>query len=44
MRARFPDEEVLAALTPVTRASGKLHSVGVRWAADKKPRNALISC
>lgn len=45
IRARFPDEESLAALAgvaPVTRASGKLHSVGFRWAADKKLRNALI--
>jgi transposase len=44
-RARFPDEEALAALAgvaPVTRASGKLHTVGFRWAADKKLRNALI--
>jgi transposase len=45
VRARFPDEESLAALAgvaPVTRASGKIHSVGFRWAADKKLRNALI--
>lgn len=45
VRARFPDEESLAALAgvaPVTRASGKYHSVGFRWAADKKLRNALI--
>ncbi len=45
VRARFPDEESLAALAgvaPVTRASGKLHTVGFRWAADKKLRNALI--
>jgi transposase len=45
VRARFPDEESLAALAgvaPVTRASGKHHSVGFRWAADKKLRNALI--
>jgi transposase len=44
-RARFPDEESLAALAgvaPVTRASGKYQSVGFRWAADKKLRNALI--
>jgi len=44
VRARFPDEESLAALAgvaPVTKASGKLHSVGFRWAADKKLRNAL---
>jgi transposase len=45
VRARFPDEESLAALAgvaPVTRASGKTTSVGFRWAADKKLRNALI--
>lgn len=45
VRARFPDEESLAALAgvaPITRASGKYHSVGFRWAADKKLRNALI--
>jgi transposase len=45
VRARFPDEESLAALAgvaPVTRASGKYHGVGFRWAADKKLRNALI--
>lgn len=45
VRARFPDEESLAALSgvaPVTRASGKMTSVGFRWACDKKLRNALI--
>lgn len=45
VRARFPDEESLAALAgvaPVTRASGKHHGVGFRWAADKKLRNALV--
>jgi transposase len=45
VRARFPDEEALAALAgvaPVTRASGKLRSVGFRWACDKKLRNAII--
>ncbi len=45
VRARFPDEEALATLAgvaPVTKASGKLHTVGFRWAADKKLRNALI--
>ncbi|TCC44060.1 IS110 family transposase [Kribbella pittospori] len=44
-RARFPDEEALAALAgvaPVTRASGKYRGIGFRWAADKKLRNALI--
>jgi transposase len=45
VRSRFPDEESLASLAgvaPVTRASGKMTSVGFRWAADKKLRNALI--
>ncbi len=45
VRARFPDEESLAALAgaaPVTKASGKSKSVGFRWACDKKLRNALI--
>lgn len=45
VRARFPDEESLAALAgvaPVTRASGKTRSVGFRWACDKKLRNAII--
>jgi transposase len=45
IRARFPDEESLAALAgvaPVTRTSGTYHNVGFRWAADKKLRNALI--
>jgi len=44
-RARFPDEESLAALAgvaPVTKASGQYRHVGFRWAADKKLRNALI--
>lgn len=44
-RARHPDEESLAPLAgvaPVTRASGTMTSVGFRWAADKKLRNALI--
>lgn len=45
VRARFPDEESLAALAgaaPVTKASGKARSVGFRWGCDKKLRNALI--
>ena len=45
VRARFPDEESLAALAgvaPVTRASGKMHAVGFRWSADKKLRNAIV--
>jgi transposase len=45
VRQRFPNEEALAALAgvaPVTRASGKLCSVGFRWACDKQLRNALV--
>lgn len=45
VRSRFPDEESLAALAgvaPVTRASGKMHTAGFRYACDKKPRNAII--
>jgi transposase len=45
VRSRFPDEECLAALAgvaPVTRASGKMHNVGFRYACDKKLRNAII--
>lgn len=45
VRERFPDEESLAALAgaaPVTKASGKVRSVGFRWACDRKLRNALI--
>jgi transposase len=45
VRERFPDEETLAALAgvaPVTRVSGKLRTVGFRWACDKKLRNAVV--
>jgi transposase len=45
VRSRFPDEESLTALAgvaPVTRASGKMHTVGFRYACDKKLRNAII--
>jgi transposase len=45
VRARFPNEEALAAVAgvaPVTRTSGKHRSVGFRWACDKKLRNALV--
>jgi transposase len=45
VRARFPDEEALAALAgaaPVTITSGKRRVVKFRWACDKKLRNALI--
>jgi transposase len=44
VRSRFPDEQSLAALAgvaPVTRASGKMHAVGFRYACDKKLRNAI---
>jgi transposase len=45
VRARFPDEECLAALggaAPVTITSGKRRAVKFRWACDKKLRAALI--
>lgn len=45
VRARFPDDDSLAALAgvaPITKASGKARSVGFRWACDKKLRNAII--
>jgi transposase len=45
VRARFPDEECLAALggaAPVTITSGKRRVVKFRWACDKKLRAALI--
>jgi transposase len=43
-RARFPTPESLACLAgvaPSTRQSGKVRSVGFRWAADKQPRDAV---
>ena len=43
-RARFPTPESLACLTgaaPSTRQSGKLRSVGFRWACDKQLRDAV---
>jgi transposase len=45
VRGRFPDDDSLAALAgvaPVTRASGKMHTVTFRRACDKKLRTALI--
>ncbi len=45
VRARFPDEEALAALAgaaPVTITSGKRRVVKFRWACDKKLRAAVI--
>jgi transposase len=46
VRARFPDDDALAALAgvaPVTRSSGKHRVVGFRWACDKKLRNAVVT-
>jgi transposase len=43
-RARFPTPEALACLAgaaPSTRQSGKLRSVGFRWACDKQLRDAV---
>jgi transposase len=45
VRARFPDEEALAALggvAPVTITSGQRRVVKFRWACDKKLRAALV--
>jgi transposase len=43
-RARFPTPEALACLAgvaPSTRQSGKMHTVGFRWACDKQLRDAV---
>lgn len=43
-RARFPTPEALACLAgaaPSTRQSGKIRSVGFRWACDKQLRDAV---
>ncbi|GAB3925108.1 IS110 family transposase [Kribbella albertanoniae] len=43
-RARFPTPEALACLAgaaPSTRQSGKLRTVGFRWACDKQLRDAV---
>jgi transposase len=43
-RARFPSPEslsCLAGVAPSTRASGKSHRVGFRWACDKQLRDAV---
>lgn len=42
MRARFPDEEALDRVAPVTQASGKTRSVGPGWVCDQQLRDALI--
>lgn len=45
-RTRFPTDEQLAAeagVAPVTRASGKHHAVGFRWACNKRLRQALTT-
>jgi transposase len=45
-RTRFPSDEHLAAeagVAPVTRASGKHHTVGFRWACNKRLRQALTT-
>ena len=43
-RARFPTPQsltCLAGVAPSTRKSGKIQSVGFRWAADKQLRDAV---
>lgn len=45
-RTRFATDEHLAAeagVAPVTRASGKQHAVGFRWACNKRLRQALTT-
>lgn len=45
-RTRFATDEHLAAeagVAPVTRASGKHHAVGFRWACNKRLRQALTT-
>jgi transposase len=45
VRERFPTEAQLAAeagMAPVTKASGKSHTVGFRWACNKRLRNAVV--
>jgi len=45
-RSRFPSDDALAAMAgaaPVTRASGKVHVVGFRWACDRRLRKALTT-
>lgn len=45
-RERFQSDDVLAmegGVVPVTKRSGKMHSVGFRWACNKRLRRALTS-
>lgn len=45
-RSRYPSDDALAAMAgaaPVTRASGKVHVVGFRWACDRRLRKALTT-
>jgi transposase len=44
VRERFPSDDVLAmegGIVPVTKRSGKMKSVGFRWACNKRLRRAL---
>ena len=46
VRERFPSDDVLAmegGIVPVTKRSGKIKSVGFRWACNKRLRRALTS-
>lgn len=46
VRERFPGDDVLAmeaGVVPVTKRSGKLKSVGFRWACNKRLRRALTT-
>ena len=46
VRERFPSDDVLAmegGIVPVTKRSGKLKSVGFRWACNKRLRRALTT-
>ena len=46
VRERFPSDDVLAmeaGVVPVTKRSGKMKSVGFRWACNKRLRRALTT-
>lgn len=46
VRERFPSDDVLAmegGIVPVTKRSGKIKSVGFRWACNKRLRRALTT-